>query len=69
MHKLLLIGLLSILAVLFSVATLNNIFSNAMAQGYNDDYNYYGDASDSYSKYSTEDKNMSVEQVQLKASL
>ena len=42
-----------------------NLFSNtAMAQGYD---NYYGD--DSYSKYPTDDKNMSVEQVPLKASL
>ena len=50
MHKLVIIGLLSILATLFSIATINNIFSNAMAQ-YD---NYYGESS--YSKYPTDDK-------------
>ena len=52
MHKFVIIGLLSILATLFSIATINNIFSTVMAQGYD---NYYGHDS-SYSQYPTDDK-------------
>ena len=46
---------------------MNNV-SNALAQGYEEDNNYYGDSS-SYSEYPTEIINMSVEQVHLKAFL
>jgi hypothetical protein len=53
MRKSIIIGLLLLTAGLFGVATLNNIISHAMAQGYYDD-NYYGD--DSYSKYPIDDK-------------
>jgi hypothetical protein len=56
MHKSLIIGLLLLTAGLFGIATLNNIFSNAMAQGYNNYYNYYGSDNNSYSKYPTDDK-------------
>ena len=39
MHKLGIIGLLSILVTLFSIATMNNIYSNVMAQEYDQHYN------------------------------
>jgi hypothetical protein len=69
MHKsILTFGLLASSMVMLGITPFlnqNNSFSNmVMAQGYD---NYYGD--DSYSKYPTDDKNMSVEQVPLKASL
>ena len=57
MHKLVIIGLMCILATLFSIATINNIFSNVMAQGYD---NYYGDNT-SYSKYPTKDKKIACQ--------
>ena len=57
MHKLAIIGLMSILATLFSIATINNFFSNVMAQGYD---NYYGDNT-SYSKYPTKDKKIACQ--------
>lgn len=66
MRNSIIIGLLLLTAGLFGVATLNNIISHAMAQGYYDD-NYYDDAS--YSKYPTDDKKYDVEQVILKDSL
>jgi hypothetical protein len=52
MHKSVIIGLLLLTPGLFGVATLNNIFSNVMAQGY-DNYNY---GYNSYSTYPTDDK-------------
>jgi hypothetical protein len=52
MHKSVIIGLLLLTPGLFGVATLNNIFSNVMAQGY-DNYNY---GYSSYSQYPTDDK-------------
>jgi hypothetical protein len=48
------------------VPLFNNNNNAAMAQGYDND-NYYGDSS--YSKYPTDDKNMNVKQVHLRASL
>ena len=66
MHKSVIIGLLLLTAGLFGVVTLNNIISHAMAQGYNDN-NYHGD--NSYSKIQPTIRNMSVEQVPLKAFL
>jgi hypothetical protein len=66
MRKSVMIGLLLLTAGLFGVATtLNIIILHAMAQSYEE--NNYGD--DSYSQYPTDDKNMNVEQVHLKASL
>ena len=60
--SLLLMGSLVMLA-----ATPVNIFSNAMAQEY-DDYDYHGDDS-SYNKYPTDDKKYECRQVPLKAFL
>ena len=48
-------------------ATPVNIFSNAIAQEY-EDYDYHGDDS-SYSKYPTDDKKYECRQVPLKAFL
>jgi hypothetical protein len=56
MHKLIIIGLLSILATLFSIATINNIFSNVMAQesGQYDENTHYMEDENSkpYATYS-----------------
>ncbi len=57
MHKSITTFVLLLSSMVMLVATpivnMNNV-SNAMAQGYDDDYNYYGN--DSYSQYPTEDK-------------
>jgi hypothetical protein len=57
MHTLIIIVLMSILVTIFSIATINNIFSNVMAQGYD---NYYDDNT-SYSKYPTKDKKIACQ--------
>ena len=57
MHKLVIIGLMSILATLFSIATINNIFSNVMAQ----EYDSHFDDNTSYSKYPTKDKKVACQ--------
>jgi hypothetical protein len=55
MRKSLIIGLILLTAGLFVVATLKNIISHAMAQG----YDTYGDSS--YSKYPTKDKKIACQ--------
>ena len=59
-------GLLASSLVMLSASPLlNNNNTVAMAQGY--DVDYYGD--NSYSKYPTDERNMSVKQVPSKVSL